>query len=246
MELHCGKIAAHMKTAEEIRRENARELARKLGSNAAFADRIDRSSTQVSRFMGKGATTEIGPKMARHIEQCFNKPEGWLDVDHSALANKDSSSKHELVESITHQLGDNAEFIDTTKLKAVPILTEVQAGEWSRIIVDADTEFEWQTISVKTSPNAFAMRVTGNSMTNPYGSPSIPDGSIVIVEPCDCPDNGKIVVATLNDAPKATIKKLEIDGPNKFLVPLNPKYDPIPINGNCRIVGYVKQVIMDL
>ncbi|MBF4248299.1 Cro/Cl family transcriptional regulator, partial [Vibrio anguillarum] len=28
--------------------------------------------------------------------------------------------------------------------------------------------------------------------------------------------------------------------------PLNPKYDPIPINGNCRIVGYVKQVIMDL
>nr|MBF4355074.1 Cro/Cl family transcriptional regulator [Vibrio anguillarum] len=35
-------------------------------------------------------------------------------------------------------------------------------------------------------------------------------------------------------------------GPHKFLVPLNPKYDPIPINGNCRIVGYVKQVIMDL
>ncbi|MBF4296435.1 Cro/Cl family transcriptional regulator, partial [Vibrio anguillarum] len=92
----------------------------------------------------------------------------------------------------------------------------------------------------------FAMRVSGNSMTNPFGPPSIPDGSIVIVEPCSCPDNGKIVVATLNDAPEATIKKLEIDGPHKFLVPLNPKYDPIPINGNCRIVGYVKQVIMDL
>ena len=90
------------------------------------------------------------------------------------------------------------------------------------------------------------MRVTGNSMTNPHGSPSIPAGSIVVVEPCSCPDNGKIVVATLNDAPEATIKKLEIDGPHKFLVPLIPKYDPIPINGNCRIVGYVKQIIMDL
>ncbi|EMQ4277517.1 LexA family protein [Vibrio alginolyticus] len=233
-----------MKTAEEIRRENARELASQLGSYAAFADKIDRSSTQVSRFMGKGATTEIGPRMARHIEQCFNKPEGWLDVDHNPKS--ESQSQKEATENIAKQLGDNSEFIDTSKLKAVPILTEVQAGEWARIIIDADTEFEWQTISVKTSADAFAMRVTGNSMTNPYGSPSIPDGSIVIVEPCNCPDNGKIVVATLNDAPQATIKKLEIDGPNKFLVPLNPKYDPIPINGNCRIVGYVKQVIMDL
>ncbi|EPM6342145.1 LexA family protein [Vibrio parahaemolyticus] len=233
-----------MKTAEEIRRENARELASQLGSYAAFADKIDRSSTQVSRFMGKGATTEIGPRMARHIEQCFNKPEGWLDVDHHPKS--ESQSQKEATENIAKQLGDNSEFIDTSKLKAVPILTEVQAGEWARIIIDADTEFEWQTISVNTSADAFAMRVTGNSMTNPYGSPSIPDGSIVIVEPCNYPDNGKIVVATLNDAPQATIKKLEIDGPNKFLVPLNPKYDPIPINGNCRIVGYVKQVIMDL
>ncbi|ELI5409507.1 LexA family transcriptional repressor [Vibrio parahaemolyticus] len=235
-----------MKTAEEIRRENARELASQMGSNAAFADKIDRSSTQVSRFMGKGATTEIGPRMARHIEQCFNKPEGWLDVDHSSKNEPIPPSQRETAENIAKQLGENSEFIDTSKLKAVPILTEVQAGEWARIIIDADTEFEWQTISVKTSADAFAMRVTGNSMTNPYGSPSIPDGSIVIVEPCNCPDNGKIVVATLNDAPQATIKKLEIDGPNKFLVPLNPKYDPIPINGNCRIVGYVKQVIMDL
>ena len=140
----------------------------------------------------------------------------------------------------------NAQFIDTEGLKAIPILSQVQAGNWQTVIIDQDTEFKWQTVAANTSSNAFAMKVSGNSMTNPHGSPSIPAGSIVVVEPCNCPDNGKIVVATLNDAPEATIKKLEIDGPQKFLVPLNPKYDPIPINGNCRIVGYVKQVIMDL
>ncbi|MDK9757658.1 Cro/Cl family transcriptional regulator [Vibrio sp. D173a] len=140
----------------------------------------------------------------------------------------------------------NAQFINTDGLKAIPILSQVQAGNWQTVLIDQDTEFEWQTVAANTSNNAFAMRVTGNSMTNPHGSPSIPAGSIVVVEPCNCPDNGKIVVATLNDSPEATIKKLEIDGPQKFLVPLNPKYDPIPINGNCRIVGYVKQVIMDL
>lgn len=133
-------------------------------------------------------------------------------------------------------------------LKRVPIISNVQAGSWKSILnnIADEINIEWQFTSAKISDDAFAMKVTGNSMTNPYGSPSIPDGSIVIIEPCSCPDNGKIVVATLNDEPEATIKKLEIDGPRKFLVPLNPKYDPIPINGNCRIVGFVKQVIMDL
>lgn len=220
-----------MKTSESIRRENARALAKAIGGNAAFSDKIDRSTTQVSRFMGKRPTTEIGPKMARHIEQCFGKPEGWLDVD------RDSTTSNAIPQAIS-----------PAHTKQVPILSQVQAGSWanveSRPVMDEDVE--WQITSSNISDDAFAMRVTGNSMTNPHGSPSIPAGSIVIVEPCNCPDNGKIVVATLNDAPEATIKKLEIDGPQKFLVPLNPKYDPIPINGNCRIVGYVKQVIMDL
>ncbi|EDP60822.1 S24 family peptidase [Vibrio sp. AND4] len=220
-----------MKTSESIRRENARALAKAIGGNAAFSDKIDRSTTQVSRFMGKRPTTEIGPKMARHIEQCFEKPEGWLDVDREKTPSSDISS-------VSY----------TTRTKQVPILSEVQAGTWGSVDTRAalDDDIEWQITSSNISDDAFAMRVTGNSMTNPHGSPSIPAGSIVVVEPCNCPDNGKIVVATLNDAPQATIKKLEIDGPQKFLVPLNPKYDPIPINGNCRIVGYVKQIIMDL
>ncbi|KAB0300735.1 helix-turn-helix domain-containing protein [Vibrio fortis] len=146
----------------------------------------------------------------------------------------------------SHTLTTNAVMINTSEIRSLPILSQVQAGNWANVILETDQGFEQQITSVKVSEEAFAMRVTGNSMTNPFGSPSIPAGSIVVVEPCNCPDNGKIVVATLNDAPEATIKKLEIDGPHKFLVPLNPKYDPIPINGNCRIVGYVKQVVMEL
>jgi SOS-response transcriptional repressor LexA len=45
---------------------------------------------------------------------------------------------------------------------------------------------------------------------------------------------------------EATIKKLMIDGPNKYLMPLNPDYRPIKINGNCTIVGVVKKVEFDL
>ncbi|NOH85511.1 Cro/Cl family transcriptional regulator [Vibrio sp. 03-59-1] len=170
--------------------------------------------------------------------------ESLLDSDEIEL--RDTNSDKEFWGKIKNKQIPNSQFLDSQNLKAIPILSQVQAGDWKRIVVDQDTEFEWQTVSANTSDQAFALRVTGNSMTNPHGAPSIPAGSIVVVEPCSCPDNGKIVVATLNDAPEATIKKLEIDGPHRFLVPLNPKYDPIPINGNCRIVGYVKQVIMNL
>ncbi|GEM77513.1 LexA family protein [Vibrio sagamiensis] len=150
------------------------------------------------------------------------------------------------IHSEKHGISSNAVIINKSEIRSLPILSQVQAGDWANVLLDTEQDFEQQITSVKVSGEAFAMRVTGNSMTNPFGSPSIPAGSIVVVEPCNCPDNGKIVVATLNDAPEATIKKLEIDGPQKFLVPLNPKYDPIPINGNCRIVGYVKQVVMEL
>lgn len=71
-----------MKTAEENRIDNARYLSLIEGGISAFANKIDRSETQVSRFLGSGRTKNIGPKMARHIEQCFGKADGWLDANH--------------------------------------------------------------------------------------------------------------------------------------------------------------------
>ncbi|EKO3662166.1 hypothetical protein M3929_001438 [Vibrio metschnikovii] len=71
-----------MKTAEENRVDNARYLAQIVGGTSAFANKIDRSVTQASRFMGSNPTTAIGPQMARHIERCFGKADGWLDANH--------------------------------------------------------------------------------------------------------------------------------------------------------------------
>ncbi|HGE6138844.1 TPA: S24 family peptidase [Vibrio cholerae] len=71
-----------MKTAEENRIDNARYLARTVGGISAFAEKIEREPTQVSRFMGSNPTKGIGTKMARHIEDVFGMPNGWLDINH--------------------------------------------------------------------------------------------------------------------------------------------------------------------
>lgn len=130
----------------------------------------------------------------------------------------------------------------------VPLISWVQAGEWTAIVDNfepGDAE-EWQETTAKVGPHAFALRVHGDSMVNPLGFPSIPEGSIVIVDPDGHAENGKIVVARLEDSVEATLKKLVIDGPHRYLKPLNPDYRPIQINGNCTIVGVVRQVISDL
>lgn len=129
----------------------------------------------------------------------------------------------------------------------VPLISSVQAGGWAEVVDNfqpGDAE-EWRETTAKVGPNAFALRIEGDSMTSPTGT-SIPHGSIVIVDPDAEYTNGSIVVAKLIDVQEATIKKLVIDGPNKYLKPLNPNYAPIPINGSCRIVGVAKKVEIDL
>ncbi|EIC83587.1 Repressor protein C2 [Serratia sp. M24T3] len=95
---------------------------------------------------------------------------------------------------------------------------------------------------LRVSSDAFALTVRGDSMTNPSGLPSIPEGSTVIVDPNVEATNGKIVVARIAGTSEATMKKLVIDGPNKYLVPLNPRYANIPICDNCEIIGVVRGV----
>jgi SOS-response transcriptional repressor LexA len=131
-----------------------------------------------------------------------------------------------------------------TKMRRVPILSWVQAGSFTEskpAEILSETE-RWVETSLRISDNSFALEVKGDSMTNPSGLPTIPQGATVIVDPEAEPINGKIVVARLDGTNEATVKKLVIDGPHKFLVPLNPRYPNIPINGNCTIIGVVKGV----
>lgn len=108
---------------------------------------------------------------------------------------------------------------------------------------DAD---EWKEITANVSASAFALRVEGRSMHNPTGTPSIPHGSIIIVDPEIAATNGRIVVAKLPESNETVVKKLVIDGNQTYLEPLNPDYKPIAVNSECIIIGVVKQVIQDI
>ncbi|MGZ0749854.1 LexA family protein [Kluyvera sichuanensis] len=144
--------------------------------------------------------------------------------------------------------GTNFEDKLITSMRRIPVISWVQAGAFteSSQIHSIEDAARWVETSLRISDRSFALDVKGDSMTNPNGLPTIPQGATVIVDPDAEVSNGKIVVARLDGTNEATVKKLVIDGPQKFLVPLNPRYPNIPINGNCLIIGVVKGVQYEL
>ena len=132
-------------------------------------------------------------------------------------------------------------------LPRLPVISSVLVGSWG----DAANPFEpgdaddWEIVT-GLSRHAFVLRVEGDSMTSQRGGMSIPNGAKVAVEPNAQPENGSIVVAKLGGMEAVTIKKLVVEPPYNFLMPLNELYDRISVTEDCRIVGVVKKVIQDL
>lgn len=81
-------------------------------------------------------------------------------------------------------------------------------------------------------PNAFALRVVGDSM-----EPKIADGVIVIIDPSRQYKHGSIVLAKRTSDQEATLKQLWYDGTVPKLRPLNPRYAILDMPEDTRIIG---------
>ena len=119
---------------------------------------------------------------------------------------------------------------------AVPLISWVQAGNWTECHdpYPPGVADEWINPSTRVSACAFALSVRGDSM-----EPRFVEGDTIIVDPELEARTGDFVIVRLDDAQEATFKQLVIDGPQRFLKPLNARYPVIPINGNATVVGVV-------
>lgn len=121
-----------------------------------------------------------------------------------------------------------------------PLISWVSAGAWAEAVepYTLDEVSEWYDADTHVEGPAFWLRVTGDSMTAPYGV-SIPDGMLILVDTGREAKNGSLVVAKLTEANEATFKKLIIDAGvgKRYLQPLNPNQQRIEIDGNCAIIG---------
>lgn len=121
-------------------------------------------------------------------------------------------------------------------IRRVPRLSWVSAGQFREVPSPPPVD-EWDMPSEPMSPQAFSLRVDGDSM-----EPEFPNGCIIFVEPQSQPLNGDYVVATLDETNQATFKQLVIDGSRRYLKPLNPRYPIIPADPSAQICGVVREM----
>jgi len=93
---------------------------------------------------------------------------------------------------------------------------------------------DYVTVDDIKDPQAFALKVKGNSM-----APRIEDGDVVIVSPQTEARNGDICVVRVNG--EDTLKKVKFEGNYIHLVPLNPDFDPVTVKR--REVNFVWKVV---
>lgn len=137
--------------------------------------------------------------------------------------------------------------VNTRGLQKIPLLSLRQAGEWSDLMNQDLTHFQdWVTVPEDISPFSFAVQMDNDSMAGTVGDVTIPQGATLIVDPTQEPSAGRIVVALLDDNKTVTIKKLSIDGPNIYLVPLNNNYKAMQIASLQQIIGTCLQMLSKL
>jgi SOS-response transcriptional repressor LexA len=123
----------------------------------------------------------------------------------------------------------------------VPLISWVQAGAWCEAvsnldIYDADS---WLSCPVPISKSGYALKVLGDSMTNPGPGRSYPAGCIIFVDPEAEAKTGDRVIATVPRTNEATFKVLVEDAGRQFLKPINPQYPIIDITEETHIRGKV-------
>lgn len=195
------------------------------GKAVEVARKIEREPSYVSRMLyeeGKKGKKRIADDMVEIIEKSFSLPRGWMD-------------------DISADGRGNTSYVGTHEPKgAFPVISWVSAGQWMEAIEPYHRKGidRWYETTVQCSENSFWLDVKGDSMTSPVGL-SIPEGTMILVDPEAEAKNGKLVVAKLDSENEATFKKLVIDAGRKFLKPLNPQYPMTEVDGNCRVIGVV-------
>jgi len=125
----------------------------------------------------------------------------------------------------------------------LPLLSWVQAGE-SKAITEqiwhrGDTDIEMIMVPNMGGPYSFCLRVDGDSMTTSEGKYSFPEGIIIQVDPDIPAENKSFVIARRRDTDEATFKQFIIDGGDKYLKPLNPRYPIIKCDNDIEVIGVV-------
>ncbi len=136
----------------------------------------------------------------------------------------------------TYELTPQVQMLEGMGVARVPVRGTIAAGTGVEAVEAVE---DWLSVDgvLARHPDVYALRVQGDSMVDAC----VCDGDHVLIRPQPDAENGEMVAALREDG-TATLKQLQRDGGQVFLVPANPYYPTLPGN-NITILGKVVGVI---
>ena len=215
-----------MKTTIGDRVRLARE--KKELDQAALAAKIDVVTRTLQRWE-KGEQIPDGISITR-IARATNVQANWILTGEGEMYPPTRPANIYPLPSVARK---NVRLVD------LPLISQVPAGKLGTIF-HPDYVDDYVTIDDVKDPQAFALRVKGNSM-----SPRIEDGDTVIVSPKLEVHSGDICVVRVSG--EDTLKRIKFEGNYIHLIPLNTEFEPMTVkkrdvNFAWKVVKVIKEL----
>jgi SOS-response transcriptional repressor LexA len=128
---------------------------------------------------------------------------------------------------------ENKSYMPTDKLIGYPFFESVRAGLPFTPETQPTSQMDLEKYLIEHPASTYFVKVKWGSMRDA----GILDGDIVILDRSLRPNNGNIVIASLDG--DVTLKYLEKQWDTIHLIPANPDYSTIVVDGPCEILGVV-------
>lgn len=195
---------------------------------------VDKTPQAISKWLNSEAMPEADSMSA--LCSWLEVRREWLEY---GVLPKEQTGSNNVLNIATNDASNVREI--NQRFGKVPLISWVQAGAWCEAIsnfenYDSDS---WLSCPVAISSHGYALKVLGDSMTNPGPGRSYPTGCIIFVDPEAETKTGDRVIARLPRTNEATFKILVEDAGRQFLRPINPQYPIIDITEETHICGKV-------
>lgn len=206
-----GKIGTKLQEIREEYGMNQAEMAEKLGFSRSYIAMVEAEKTQIGGFI---PSLDFIRTLATSFSLNRNKLERLRDSDKQDYMKRKKK----------------------TPVHLVPVLNSISAAERGKEGNPGEEGEEWMEVDENvTDPDAFALRVAGDSM-----EPEFREGEYVVVAPSLQWKDGDYVAIGDSDGEKV-LKKIRVIDEHILLISENPKYEPVILNrdDDPRVVGKV-------
>jgi SOS-response transcriptional repressor LexA len=195
---------------------------------------INKTTQAISKWLNGEAIAEMDSICA--LCQWLQVRREWLEYGVLPKEQTGGTDVHHLTVGPTSNVSEINQ-----RFGKVPLISWVQAGAWCEAIsnFEAYEADQWLSCPVPISNHGYALKVLGDSMTNPGPGRSYPTGCIIFVDPEAEAKAGDRVIARVPRTNEATFKILVSDAGRQYLRPINPQYPIIDITEETHICGKV-------